>query len=210
VDDKIVGYARVSTPSQVERFGMPIQIEAVTNYCKINNLNLIKVFKDEGVSAYKTRPAFNKMMDKVTKDEEIIGVVVNDLTRFGRSTFELTMNIHKLKEHGKKFVSVKESMDFSTKIGQLMLTMLSAISEFEAQTLRERMEAGIEWAKLHGTKSGKPMHRPKVEINWDRVKEIRKNGGSWSYAGREIGVTAATILKRAREENLIDKDGNFR
>lgn len=48
---EIYGYIRVSTSTQLEKgWGLKTQENAIIDYCKKNNLVLLKIFKDEGIS----------------------------------------------------------------------------------------------------------------------------------------------------------------
>jgi site-specific DNA recombinase len=200
-----VGYIRVSTKKQIEGNSLQVQKESINRYCDAHGIDLVKIYADKGISAYKKRPQFQAMIEHVLKNNDWDGVIVYDLTRFGRSTSDLLFQINQLDGHGKKFVSVKDSIDISTKTGRLLLTMLSAIADFERETIRERMDAGKEYARVHGTKSGKPMHRPYAEIDWDQVKELRGYGLSWRKTAKQVGVSPATLIKRAREEGYYER-----
>ena len=201
---RLVGYTRVSTTKQTKGYSIEYQKDSIERYCKVFDYDLIRIYKDEGLSAYKDRPAYENMLLKVFNDETIDGVIVDDLTRFGRSTIDLLVQIKRLSEAGKKFISIKDTIDISTKNGKLLLTMLSAIADYERETILERMEAGKERAKLEGTKSGKPMHRPKAEIDWDTVKDLRKVGLSWTKTAKQVGVSVPTLIKRAKEEGFYN------
>jgi len=201
MSEKIVGYVRVSTPGQAERFGIPVQEESIKRYCKANDFELVHIYKDEGISAYKERPAYQKMLKRLM-EPDINGVVVNDLSRFGRSTSDLIVGVKNILDNNKKFISIKEQLDFSSKTGRLMFALLSAIAEFEAETIHERMIAGLEYAKIHGTKSGRPCHRPKIEINWIEVKKWRDMGLSWSTTAKVMGLKSQTLIKRAKNQNF--------
>ncbi len=203
--EKVVGYIRVSTKTQLKGGGLQIQREAIKKYCQFHDYDLVKVYADKGISAYKKRPQFKAMIDHLLKNDAWSGVVCHDLTRFGRSTMDLLEHIMMIDQHGKKFISIKDNIDISTKTGRLLLTMLSAIADFERESIRERMEAGKEYAKIHGTKSGKPMHRPYADINWERVEELKGYGLSWRKTAKEIGVSTTTLIKRAREEDLYER-----
>jgi len=201
---KIVGYVRVSTQKQVKGKSIEIQKEAIKRYCNANELDLVKIYTDKGISAYKKRPQYKAMIEHLLKNDDWKGLIVHDLTRFGRSTADLLFQINRLDDKGKVFISIKDNIDISTKTGKLLLTMLSAIADFERESIRERMEAGKEYARVHGTKSGKPMHRPYAEIDWDKALELRKYGLSWRKTAKAVGVSPATLIKRAREEGYYE------
>lgn len=199
---KAVGYSRVSTLKQVEGHSLSVQKEKIENYCKINNINLVKIYIDEGLSGVKKRPQFEKMMAFAIDNDDVNTVISYDLFRFGRSVDDLRHNIFLLDKKKKKFVSLKENIDISTKMGRLVLTILAAIAEFERETIMERMQAGREWAKTHGTKSGKGFGRPQVEIDWIKVKELRELGLSWNKTAKHMGVSTPTLISRAKEEGI--------
>lgn len=202
----VVGYVRVSTGIQIRGFGLKVQKTEIEKFCKYKNYNLLKIYKDEGFSGVKHRPEFERMMKKVNSSQEIGGVVVYCLTRFGRSTEELLSNVRRLRENGKTFASTKESFDLSTKEGRLFFGFLAVIAEYERENIIERMAEGRAYAEEHGTKSGKPTHRPKKIIDWKRIRELRGYGISWSRIAKELSfnpstkITRQTLIKRAKEE----------
>lgn len=142
----LIGYIRVSTLPQTKGHELDYQKEAIERYCKAHDINIKKIYQDKGISAYKVRPQYEKALEQIINDDSIDGIIVNDLTRFGRSTQELLEHITLIDRKGKKFISIKDSIDISTKTGKLMLTMLSAIADYERETILERMNAGREYA----------------------------------------------------------------
>jgi len=46
--------------------------------------------------------------------------------------------------------------------------------------IKERVAAGIKSAQKNGTRSGKPIGRPKTIVDRDRVVELRDSGASWA------------------------------
>ena len=203
---KYLGYIRVSTASQVKRgHSLEYQEEAIRKYCDAYNLTLVHpLYVDRGLSAVKDRPRFNSMMQRILNDNDVMGVVVHDLTRFGRSTEELLTQIKLLDMHGKRFISIKENLDISTKTGRMTLGFLALIADFERETILERMREGKEYARVHGTKSGLPMHRPRKVIDWGEVKRLRREGISWNRTARLVGVSTPTLISRARSEGYYE------
>lgn len=213
IDKKLnlLGYIRVSTLPQVKGTSIDIQHNEMEKYCKEKGHTLVKVYPDKGKSGVVKRPKLEALMKRSIEDSEIGGVICYDLTRFGRNTIDLLTNIKLLEKEGKKFISVKENIDTSSYVGQLVLQIFSAIAEFERNRIMERLTEGREWAKVHGTKSGKPMHRPKKNVNWELVKELRGLGLSWnkiaqhwnkSVKTKKETISVPTLIKRSGEEGI--------
>ena len=200
--DKFIGYIRVSTLTQVKGHSLNYQKESLKKTCDLNNIELVKVYADEGVSGVKFRPEFEKALKRVLEDKKINGIVFFSVFRFGRSTDDIRHNLLMIKEAGKSFLSVSENIDLTNPQGRFMFNVLSDVAEFERDIIIERMQAGKEWAKTHGTKSGKPMCRPRIDINWDLVKDRRSHGYSFTKIAKEIGVSVPTLTKRSKEEGV--------
>ena len=56
----------------------------------------------------------------------------------------------------------RQGIDTTTPAGKALFQMMGVFAEFERAMIRERVQAGLARAKKHGTKSGKPVGRPKV------------------------------------------------
>ena len=60
-----------------------------------------------------------------------------------------------------------------------MFTIIGAMAELERHMIQERVVAGMEYARLRGTKSGKPIGRPRAIFRRDEAQELRLRGRSW-------------------------------
>jgi len=195
---KYVGYTRVSTAKQIEGNSLQYQTDGIKKYCEFNDIVLVKIYTDKGISAFKHRPAYVKALAHLF-DEDITGFIVDDFTRFGRSTIDLLSTISKMTDANKNFVSIKNNINLDTKEGKLLLGILSSLAEYEATIIKERLEAGKEYARINGTKSGKPMHRPEIQINWDEVKKYRDRKLSWTATAKVLAISPATLISRAKK-----------
>ena len=205
---KVYGYARVSTEEQVKSGSLDQQVEKIKNYCSSQEHGLIELFTDAGVSALKERPEFEKMMETIgndqTQSKEIEGIVVTKLDRFGRSVKDLVMNMETLQEAEIDFISIGDSLDTSTPNGKLLFHILSAFAEFEREIIRERMQAGRERAKAEG----KTLHRPKKDLDEERIKELyTKKGLSARAIAKLMDVSPPTILSRLKEMGVEIRGG---
>lgn len=136
-----VAYIRVSTVEQNEAR----QLEAMKS-------KGIEKYFTEKVSAKDTnRPQLQAMLDYVREGDTIY---VHDFSRLARSTKDLLDITELLKAKGVHLVSNKENIDTSTPQGRLMLTMISAIYQFERENLLERQREGIAEAVKQGKYKG--------------------------------------------------------
>ena len=74
---------------------------------------------------------------------------------------------------------------------RLMLHMLLSLSEWERDTIRDRIKAGVDRAGAEGRHGGRPpaLSAEKVEA----VRVFLENGGSVSAAARTFGVSRPTV-----------------
>ncbi len=85
-------------------------------------------------------------------------VLVWKLDRFGRSAFDLLGNIRHLDAAGVRFVSVTQGIDIrpgGDPMSRLLITMLSAIAEFERDLIVERTRLGLANARRAGKHIGR-------------------------------------------------------
>lgn len=188
MENKYFAYCRESVKGLDS--GIGIQKEQIEKYAKAYGLNIIEWYVDNGISAYKYRPKFEKMMQDIDKSK---GIICSDLTRFGRNTMDLLYNINVLNEKNKELIFIREQWNTSTKEGKMFLTFMAAIADYERAKINERMSAGKEYAKTHGTKSGKPMHRPGIEINWIEYDVLHKKGLGIPSIAKVIGVSKSKL-----------------
>lgn len=176
-----------------------VQKEEIERYAKAYGLKIVGWYIDNGISAYKNRPKFEKMMQEI---DTVKGIVCADLTRFGRNTMDLLYNINVLNEKGKELIFIREQWNTSTKEGKMFLTFMAAIADYERSKVNERMAAGKEWARSHGTKSGKPMHRPGIEIDWSKFQDLHRKGLSIPNIAKVIGVSKSKLYHALKERKV--------
>ena len=138
-------YARVSTHDQQT---LPMQLQRMKEYIEHRGWTLTQEVEEVGSGA-KTRPKREKLL-KMAKRREIDVILVWKLDRFGRSLADLVTTLNELREIGVVFVSLTESLDFSTPSGRAMAGMLSTFAEFERDIIHERVKAGIASAREKG------------------------------------------------------------
>ena len=76
-----------------------------------------------------------------------------------------------------------------------MFTIIGAMAELERNVIRERVVAGMEHARNHGTKSGASIGRPRAVFDRARVIELRDAGQSWRQIASALSVGVATVCR---------------
>lgn len=161
-------YARVSTHDQQT---LPMQLARMKEYVEHRGWTLAIEIEEIGSGA-KTKPKREELL-RMARRRKIDAVLVWKLDRLGRSLADLVMTLNELREIGVVFVSLTESLDFSTPSCRAMAGMLSTFAEFERDIIRERVKAGIVSAREKGKSHG----RPRTAANKrDEAKKLFKNG----------------------------------
>ncbi|MBK9156407.1 MAG: recombinase family protein [Chloracidobacterium sp.] len=108
---------------------LPMQLKQMKEYIRNRNWKLAIEVQEIGSGA-KTRPRREELL-KMARRREIDAVLVWKLDRFGRSLADLITTLNELRDIGVTFISLTESLDFSTPSGRAMAGMHSTFAEFE-------------------------------------------------------------------------------
>ena len=185
-------YARVSTGSGNQSPEM--QIRELRDYCKRRGWKITREYIDEGVSGAKeSRPQLNKLLADAHL-RRFDAVVCWRFDRFARSVSHLLRALETFKALGIEFVSLSEQVDTSTPAGKLVFTVLGAVAELERSLIAERVRAGLRNARAKGKKLG----RPSAEVSVSTICQLLAEGRSMEQVGATLGVSAATVCRRAR------------
>ena len=115
------------------------------------------------------------------------------LSRLGRSTKDLIELTELFQSKGVHMVSLKENVDTSTPSGKLLFTLMSAIAQFERDTIAERTCEGLRSARARGRMGGRPRTNP------DDVRKAVRLYNTQEYSIKEIeeltGVKKSTLYR---------------
>jgi DNA invertase Pin-like site-specific DNA recombinase len=103
--------------------------------------------------------------------------------------------VGKFRTLGIDFISHQKALDTSTSMGRAMFTIIAGHSELERSVIRDRVVAGLEHARQHGTKSSRAVGRPRLVFRRDQVKELRAQGMSWHMFACMLGVSVASARR---------------
>jgi len=173
-------YARVSTFDQ----NVSMQIADLRKLAAQRGFSIFREYVDEGQSGGKTsRPMLDEMLNDAKRGRFQI-VLVWKLDRLGRSTSHLISLLEDFKAWRVQLISFGEGLDFTSTAGKLFYTLLGAFAEFERDTIRERVRAGLRHARARG----KTLGRPRKAVDGPRIAKLRQSGLSWRKISAEVRV----------------------
>lgn len=138
-----IGYARVSTQDQ----NLDRQLD------NLKAAGCERIFNEKMTGTKSDRPELRTMLLTLRSGDVL---VIDSFSRLSRSTKDLLDLVEKLTAMGVHLVSLKENLDTTTATGKLMLTMLSALSQFERDLIAERTIDGLKAARARGRSGGRP------------------------------------------------------
>lgn len=186
------GYCRESVDL---KSGIAIQHTAITDYAKRHDIHLEKVVEENNASAMKQRPKFDKLIRDYEKYD---GILVNSLDRFGRSLVDILQQVEFLKSKGKHLICLREGVDTRNKASEFFLKIMAVCAEYDRVLVVERMNAGRMLAEIKGSKSGKPCHRPRIDIDWPNFAVWKSKGLSIASIAKIMGYSASNLYKKLR------------
>lgn len=198
---RVAIYARISTNhlgQDVER-----QLHETRAYCERMEYQVVEEYVDEGFArTTRNRPALDKLI-KDARQRKFKLVVSDELSRFAGTPKLLLDLLEELKLWNCHLCSVKEGISTDNAMGELVATMLSAISRMELFNLSHRISSGIANARRKGDGSwGR-----KTNLTKDSAIQIldkRKDGWGIKRLAKEFSVSHQTIRKVINHQTTPD------
>ena len=176
-----IGYARVSTQDQ----NLDRQMD------NLRTAGCERIFNEKMTGTKSDRPELKTMMLTLRSGDVL---VIDSFSRLSRSTKDLLQMVDQLTAMGVHLVSLKENLDTTTATGKLMLTMLSALSQFERDLIAERTIDGLKAARSRGRCGG----RPRLGTDKDRKQALamyHANAMTNSEIAEKFGISLRTLSR---------------
>ncbi len=195
---KVYGYVRVSTKEQNE----DRQVEAMLEL----GIPKERIFIDKQSGKDFNRAEY-QTLKRMLKDSPKSLLVLHSIDRLGRNYKEITKEWQELTTECKSDIKVLDMPLLDTTqhkdllgnfISDLILQVLSFVSEQERKNIRKRQEEGIAIAKA----KGKMLGRPRAEITEQFIEEYKK----WKAGAQTANVTMQkTNTKRTTFYKLVNE-----
>jgi putative DNA-invertase from lambdoid prophage Rac len=182
-------YARVSTDDQsCER-----QLRDLTAFAERAGFEVIYTFTETASGAKNDCTERAKVM-ALAQARKIDAVLVTELTRWGRSTIDLLTTLKQLAAW--KVSAVAEhgwDLDLSTPHGEMMVTFLAGISQYERQLLAERTKNGLAAARAKGRIGGRPKGNKTVGKHKREVLKLIEKGLTYRQIAEKLSISKNTV-----------------
>ena len=146
-------YVRVSTASRTRRGDTltfdqdpAVQEQPLRDLVRQRGWTPLCVYSDRASGAKERRPGLDALMRDARRGAMDV-VVVWRFDRFARSVKQLVLALEEFRSLGIDFISHQEALDTSTPMGRAMFTIFAAMAELERSVIRERVIAGLEYAR---------------------------------------------------------------
>ncbi len=143
---KAVIYIRVSDESQIKNNSLETQLKSCYAFAEANGLEVVEVFRDEGVSAkhVQTRPEMRRLLQFCTlRKNNIARVIVYKMDRWTRNVEEGLIAMSLLAKYGVAVIPATEVAD-QTPMGKAMRTILMALGELDNGLKSERVKDNMQ------------------------------------------------------------------
>jgi DNA invertase Pin-like site-specific DNA recombinase len=180
-----IGYARVSAADQ--------DFEAQVERLKAAGCSKVFAEKASGKST-NGRHQLDRALKALQPGDTLVTV---KLDRLARSIRDLLRLLDDVKATGARFKALDDPwLDTTTPAGELILTVMGGLAEFERKLIRQRCQDGIERAKAKGTTFGRPSALDAGQRR--KIAERYAAGETMAELAREYECGEATIWRALR------------
>jgi DNA invertase Pin-like site-specific DNA recombinase len=190
---RVALYARVSTRDKDQN--PDVQLEPMREYASIRGWNASEYVDRAAAADMRGRTAWGQLVADARR-RRIDLVFVWKLDRAFRSTLHCLRTLEAWQAQGVGFACLTQDVDTTSPTGQLLLTILAAVAEFERSLIGERVKEGMTNARRRGVRIGRPpaVERPHVARHLEEVREAVSAGTLSKRKGRVDSVLVLELL----------------
>ncbi len=197
---RVALYARVSTDKQ----STENQLHELREVAARMDWEVVGEYIDHGISGAKSRkdrPRLDALLKGVARKEFDI-VAAWSVDRLGRSLIDLVELLQELHSMGTDLYLHQQGINTTTPAGKALFGMMGVFAEVERGMIRERVNAGLARARKHGTKSGRAIGRPTVEVEVeDQIRSLREEGLGMLKIAKQVGCGVSVVQRVVNASN---------
>lgn len=206
-------YARVSTSDKHQN--PEVQLDKLRAYCESAGWKWVEYVDYASAQDYMKRTRWSQLM-KDASQRKFELVLVWKLDRAFRSMIHASNTLAILRGHGIGFRSYQEpAIDTTNAMGEFLFNIMASFAQFERDIIADRVRAGMDRAKLRGTRSGNAIGRKPFPIPFKNVCKAFYEGKNYSQAAKllseefKMKVSPGFVQMRLKRQGA-DKDAILR
>ena len=142
---------RVSSDEQAKGYSLDIQHEQLVTYCRRNNIEIVKDFREDHSAKNFNRPEYQKFLAFLKKNKGAIDLLlVTSWDRFSRNLTDSLIMIRTLEKYGVEVQAIEQPIDMRIPENKAMLAMFLAIPEIDNERRSIKIRGGIRAALKSG------------------------------------------------------------
>ena len=198
--EKIALYARVSTLLGQDPENQLIHLRQMAQG---RGFEVVGEFVDKGISGAKERrPALDEML-KLAKQGMFNHVGVTALDRLGRSTKHMLLMMEEFKHLNISLISMREGIEMSSPIGQLIMTVISSIAQLERSLISERIKNALAAKKMAAAATGNGWRCGRVPVISEEIEkqivDLRREAYSIRQIAKKLEIGKSTVQRVLKE-----------
>lgn len=152
----VVAYIRVSTDGQAgeDKFGLEVQKQQITEYCRKNDMNILKWYADEGESGAKERPGFDEIVYGEVNNPPVEAVVVAKTDRVARDIEIYYYYKMLLRKKDIELISIAEDFGKFGAFSSMLESFTLCVAQMERDNINKRTSSGRAAKSAQGGYSG--------------------------------------------------------
>ena len=204
----VICYKRVSTDDQADRgFSLQHQEKMLTQYCEINNYNIVEIYTEDYSGKSFDRPEWNKIIDYIKKNKGKVDMILClRWDRFSRNQYDAMTTIKTLKKLGITVKTVEQQLDLNNPDNKILLSMYLTLPEVENDKNSIRTTEGSRRARIEGCWTAQA---PKGYMNFrdDKKSTLRPSQDALkiveAFKRLSTGAYSADEVRRWLNENGV-------
>ncbi len=180
-----------------------MQLRELHSFAQYRGFKIVHEYVENGISGASTeRPQLSAMLAAARRhasNRPFDAILVWRFDRFARSTRFLLSSLEEFRTLNMQFISCRENIDTTTPIGNMMFTLIAAMSQFERDCLRERTCAGLRNARAKGHRLG----RVPVPVDIPRLQALRASGLTLMEISHRLNIGYGTVRKHLNPPSVL-------
>lgn len=206
-------YARLSREDEdkidgsLESRSIENQIKVLTEYAQVMDLDIYKIYYDDGVSGSTLdRPAFTNMIEDM-KNQKFNTIIVKDLSRLGRNLHQVGELIETtFPKYNIRCIAITDRYDSLTYTGDESVVLRNFLNAYYLKDFKRKIHKSVEHRSKtkHMTTSGKYGYLVKkcgeVELDPYASKIVRR-----IFEQAIQGISMPQIAKMLNDDNILPR-----